>query len=84
MITYLGKLGWQCTASPAMQSNRSEFGNVGGVLAGVKKYVDNRPASACSDHEGKLTKNAFLTSRLFTIEKFEVQALAGYIEGGGL
>ena len=67
-----------------MHSNRSEFGNVGGVLSGVKKYVDNRPTSACVDVEGKLTMNAFLTSRLFTIEKVEVQALAGYVEGGGL
>ena len=50
----------------------------------LKKYVDNRPTSACVDVEGKLTRNAFLTSRLFTIEKVEVQALAGYIEGGGL
>ena len=37
MTTELGKLGWQCTASPAMASNRSQFGNVGGVLSGVKK-----------------------------------------------
>ena len=84
MIVEMGKLGWQCTASPAKPSNKSVSGNVGGVLSGVKKYVDNRPCSACADHEGKVTNYLFLTARTFTIERVEVQALSGYIEGGGL
>ena len=49
-----------------------------------EKYVDNCHCSACADHEGKITNYPFLTARTFTIERVEVQALSGYVEGGGL
>ena len=51
MMAELGTLGSECTASPAGLSMRSEGGNIGGVLAGIKKYIDNRPLSICLDAE---------------------------------
>ena len=36
------------------------------------------------DQAGKLTPNAFVTGRLVTLQRVEVQFLAGYLEGGGL
>ena len=52
MIKELGGLGWQATASAARASNRSKLGNVGGVAAAVKKYVDNRASNICIDDKG--------------------------------
>ena len=84
VVNLLGSLGWQCTASPAMQSDKSEVGNVSGVIAGVRRNIDNRPLSICSDQEGKRSPNPFLTGRMIVIERNEIIALSGYLEGGGL
>ena len=37
MIAGLGKNGWQATASPAMDSDKSIFGNIAGVAVAIKK-----------------------------------------------
>ena len=84
MINELGSLGWQATASAARLSNRSSLGNVGGVLAAVKKYVDNMASSICTDDKGQITPNPFITTRTFTMQSHEAQALSGYLECGGL
>ena len=84
LVRQFGSLGWQCTTSPAKQSDKAESGTVASVLAGVRRNIDNRPLSICSDHEGKRTPNPFLTGRIVVIEGNEILALAGYLEGGGL
>ena len=84
MIKELGGLGWQATASAARASNRSKLGNVGGVVAAVKKYVDNRASSICIDDKGQITANPFITTRTFSMHSHEAQALSGYLECGGL
>ena len=83
MIREFSEMGWTATASPAMLSDRSETGTMAGVLSAIAPYVDNRPSSICVDEKGQLTENAFITTRTFTINMVEVQALAGYIECGG-
>ena len=50
----------------------------------VAPHIDNRPSSICVDVQGQLTDNAYITTRTLTIEKVEMQVLAGYMEGGGL
>ena len=46
--------------------------------------MDNRPSSICVDMQGQLTDDAYITARTLTIEMVEMQALAGYMECGGL
>ena len=75
MTKTLGSLGWQCTASPAQQSDKSLSGTVGGVLAGAKHYLDNRPLSICVDHAGSRTRNAFITGRFVTMHGLKFNAL---------
>ena len=65
-------------------SPKSEDGNFGGVLAGIKRFVDNRPLSICLDTKGKFTESPFLTGRMLTMQRVEIQALAAYLECGGL
>jgi hypothetical protein len=36
------------------------------------------------DDGGRLTDNAFVTTRTFTMEKVEVQAISGYLQCGGI
>ena len=55
-----------------------------GVVSAIAPYIDNRPSSACTDEQGKLTDNAFVTTRTLTLEHVEVQALAGYLQCGGI
>ena len=38
MMAELGNMGWECTSSPAGLSPKSEDGNIGGVLAGIKIF----------------------------------------------
>lgn len=84
IVSQLGSLGWQCSASPAKQSLRAEIGTVAGFVAGVRRHIDNRPLSICVDYGGKRTPNPFLTGRMIVIEDNEIIAVAGYLEGGGL
>ena len=84
VIGTLGTLGWQCTASPAKQSDKAEGGTVAGVIAGVRRNIDNRPLSICIDQDGRRTPNPFITGRMVVIEGNEIIALSGYLECGGL
>ena len=84
MIKEIAGMGWSATASPAMLTDRSENGTMARVLSAVRPFVDNRPSSCCKDEKGQLTDNAFITTRTLTIEKVEIQGLAGYLECGGL
>ena len=58
MISGLRKNGWQATASPAMDSDKSIFGNIAGVAVAINNFVDNR---ASSDSKGCLSENPFVT-----------------------
>ena len=84
MVKELAAMGWTATASPAILTDRSDTGTMAGVLAAVAPHFDNRPSSSCVDEHGQLTDKAFITTRTLTIEKVEVQALADYLQCGGI
>ena len=83
MNAELGKLGWQATSSPAMESDKSIFGNIAGVTVAIKKFIDNRPSSDCIDVKGSLSENPFVTARTVVMQGHEIQSLAAYLECGG-
>ena len=80
-LTLLQQHSWNGTASIAQPSERSEKGNVGGVVAAVKNYHNNRPLSACTDERGRRTPSAFLTGRALILQHIEILACGGYLEG---
>ena len=84
MVKEISSMGWTATASPAMLTDRSETGTMAGVVSAIAPYIDNRPSSFCKDDKGQLTGNPFVTTRTMTLEMVEVQALAGYLQCGGL
>ena len=57
---------------------------MGGVVSAIAPFIDNRPSSFCKDDKGQLTGNPFVTTRTLTLEMVEVQAMAGYLQCGGL
>ena len=73
---------WRVTASPARPTERSAEGNTGGLLVGIKNYLDSRPPAFATDAEGTLTSNAQLTGRMLVLSWLELLGLAGYLQSG--
>ena len=84
MVAELGANSWQTTTSPAQPSDKSMFGNISGVAVAVNIFIDNRASSSSTDEKGNLSGNPFVTARTVAIQTHELQALAAYLEGGGL
>ena len=82
LVNQFSRHNWRVTASPARPTERSAEGNTGGVLVGIKNFLDSRPPSFATDAEGKITSNAQLTGRMMVLSWLELLVLAGYLESG--